>query len=96
MNRLTFIKRLVMGAAAVPAVVAASKATKASSTRKLYSSVSYPDVIRGKVNNREDFLADVQLIKPEDAPLYGILAGVSEEANKYPLRKLTHKHHTSV
>ena len=30
MNRITFIKRLVLGTAAVPAVLAASKATKAS------------------------------------------------------------------
>ncbi len=93
MNRITFIKRLVLGTAAVPAVLAASKATKASlvirndcpntiknltdykpthasSRRNLYSSVSYPDVIRGKVNNRDDFMGGVQLLKPEDAPLY--------------------------
>ena len=66
MNRLTFIKRLVMGAAAVPAVMAASKATK--SRRKLYDSVNYPDVIRGFYDQSGN--GNHIFLKPEDAPLY--------------------------
>ena len=82
-----------MGAAAVPAALAASKGEdlwknvtvepskipqseidavveSMFSDGKEWRVINYPDVVRGKVNNREDCLDGFQFLKPEDAPLY--------------------------
>ena len=77
MNRITFIKRLVLGTAAVPAVLAASKATKGTinsfkgytgKETSIFREVWF-DGQEGKINMQK-LKDEIELIKPEDAPLY--------------------------
>lgn len=79
MNRITFIKRLVLGTAAVPAVLAASKATKAKSLMdykptRAYSlrNLNLSDIPYDPMVAHYDQSGNGNhiFLKPEDAPLY--------------------------
>ena len=74
---------VAMGAAAVPAVIAASKDEDLWKNVKVEpSKIPQPEIdavvasmFGGKVNNREDCLKGLTLINPEDAPLHSTIRG---------------------